>query len=479
MKKIFPVLACVVVIGMFAHVVYGQRVTIPEIGGKNTPKTAKAPATAPKPLVVDPEKKSETASDAESLKKIPEIEEGQQLFAKGDFLKAKDKFLEARKNNPQIQPGNLFMAHMFSASGNFHLKETRYWLEQAVFEAPDDPEAYLLLGNYAVSEGRLVEARLLTEKSSELMKNFPQDSSRSKPLQITFQSLCALIAISQENWDVAKEHLLKMQTLDPDSPKSYFELGNISFRQDKLDESLKYYEEAFQKGAKIQAPKLIIAQKLQASGKQEEASQYLNESLDTLERPDDIRLAAEFFLRWGDLDQAEKLTQKAVELEPKHVNNLILQGTIALFKKDYPAAEQLFQDVILIAPLNLLAKQGLACALAESSDQAKQERAIAYAGDIVQNSPPNSPQRANSIAVLLWTHFKAGHQHEIEVMARPLLENRTELNSLGLYYLAEILVSLKYDDIAKELLQTAIDRNDNFFKKAEAETLLQKLQPEK
>ncbi|MDR1958082.1 MAG: tetratricopeptide repeat protein [Planctomycetaceae bacterium] len=479
MKMCFKVLMFLLILVVPVEFLSAQTVKIPSIGSssKNPSPAANQKSAAPNSAPQTPPMPLKSPGDAKETNEVQserqEIEEAKALYAKGDIQGAKKKFDDARQKYPELQPAGLFIAQLVSGSGQ--LSEVRYWLEVAAYESPDDPEAFLQLGNFAGAENRLTEAALLAERAAELLeKNIPKDSKRYKPLQIGTESLYTLIAMSRRDWKAAKEHLTTLLPLAPDNPKHLTDLGYVCFHLQNPEDSLKYFEEAIQKGAKIPHPKLLVAQMQNLQGHREEAVQTLSESLPAMEKDAAaLRLAASFSLLWGNLGQAEKLIKQAVSVEPKHIENLTIQGTIALYKKDYTQAEKYFQDAVLTAPNDLMAKQGLALALAESSDKTKYDRAVAYAKDIVQNSPQ---QPANAVAVLAWICQKTGHLAEVEILTPSLLQNAAELNPLGLYFLAEILASQEKNKEAVELLKRATDHNDSFFKKNDAEALLKKLE---
>ena len=491
MKSILSVIASLMVTALISGVLMAQTVKIPRIGGNDTSQPPKketgTTATAEQkptlaPAATSSEEKTQNSvvpekntvgvkeNTVDAKEKIAEIDEGVRHFASGNIPEAKKLFEQAKQKHPELQPPSLFMAHLFTTTNQ--VEEVRYWLEQAAYESPEDPEAFLLLGNFAAAEQRFAEATLLVQKASELLKNIPEDSKRYKPILTGIISLEASVAVSRSDWEAAKKHLLRLRELAPESLEPLIQLGFVSFQQKNVDEALKYYDQALKSGAKIPPVALIVAQLFDKQGNRQEAFKRLNEAVKNIDNdPSALRLAANLALNWGELKQAEELVNKAVKLEPKHVDNLLIAGTIALYKKEFLQAEVYFQDAVLIAPDNLVAKQGLALALVEQSDATKNERALVYARDIVQGSL----QTPEAVAVLAWIYFKSDHQLEAEMLLNRLLEE-DDLSPLGYYILAEILVSQENNEQAIELLKKAVEQKENFIKREAAETLLKKLQ---
>ena len=87
----------------------------------------------------------------------------------------------ASKKNPDMPPATLFMVQW---CGDSNLPQgVRQYLEQTVSELPNDPEAYVLMGNSAMRERRLTEATMLYQKAADVMPKFTESAKRKDLIQ--------------------------------------------------------------------------------------------------------------------------------------------------------------------------------------------------------------------------------------------------------------------------------------------------------
>ena len=80
-------------------------------------------------------------------------------------------------------------------------------LERAAVESPNDPEAYTVMGEIAIQQRRLAEARLLYEKANSLLSGFSGSATRKAALQKIVLSGLARTDQLRENWTAAQKEL--------------------------------------------------------------------------------------------------------------------------------------------------------------------------------------------------------------------------------------------------------------------------------
>ena len=459
---------------------------IPRIGGTGTRSTQQTPqeaqatqasqatkAESSQPIV-PANVKGQTEPEEES-----DISRALELYQRNDFVAAKTMLEEICKKNPKLAPPGIYLVQFAIACQQE--ERIRYWLDQAVWNHPDDPEAFLLLAEFALNDGRLAEAKLLAEKSVSLLKNLSTNESRRKSIEASADLVQGKLFQMRGEWDKARSYFERIVDRstgvvanDPDNLDVLARLGFVAIHQDKYDEAVVYYQKAVDKGAKIPAPRLIVSQIADQLGKTEIADKYFNEVIKATDiDPESIRIAVQIQLRRGKISEAEKLLQQAIKTEPNNSDNLAIAGTIELFKKNYPAAEKRFQDAILINPDSYAAAQGLALALVEQEDSLKKDRALTYAKNNVQRSG-ESP---DAVATLAWVFFKSGKQIEAEYLLNVVIQTG-ELTPLTAYYFAEITAKSGQTDKAVLFAKIATGSNIHFTKKAEAEALLKRLESE-
>ena len=453
-----------------------QQTRIGNITAKETPFPQ-----AVRPDVASIQPKAETSSqatpqqepaksDTTDAKATPSgIQQAMTFYMDGDFDRAKEALADACRENPNLPPPGIILTQFAVNMKQEH--RVRYWLDVTAREYPDDPEAYLLLADFAINEGRLTEAKTLVEKSISLFGNIASNAERADVLEMLAESVQGRICQQWEDWDAARTHFEKLLAKNAENADMLARLGFISANQEKYDDAISYYQKAITAGAKLPTPKLMISQIADQQGKADIAEKYFNEAMRASDiDPESVRIAVQIQLRRGNIEQAETFLTRAVKVEPDNLENLLLAGTISMFKKDYKSAETQFQKAILITPNSYGAMHGLALALVELDGELNKERALTYA----KNNVKNSGESTDSVATLAWIFFKSGKLVEAEYFAN-YVSNSGDISPLNAYFLAEILAARGQPEKSLILLQVATASKNNFMKKAEAEALQKKL----
>ena len=413
-----------------------------------------------------------TTENATSEENTQQIREAMNAYHGGNIEQAKSLLEKLYRANSDFPPPGIFFAQF--AADSQQSNQLRYWLDQVTWEHPDDPEAYFLLADFALMESRLTETRLLVENGLAALEKLPENGERRRSITILAESVQGRFYQMREQWNIAREHFEKLIVMQPENSDILARLGYIAVQQEKYDDAIAFYEKANAKGAKLPAPKLIVSQIADQSGKTDVAKKYFDEVMTAADLdPESIRIAVQIQLRHGDIDEADKFLTKAAKAEPNNIDNLILAGAIALFKKDYSTAEKQFQDAVLINPNNYEAVHGLALTLAELDGPLKKDRALAYAKNNVQNSGESS----DSVATLAWVYFKSDKIIEAEYLVNVVLSTG-DVSPLNAYFLAEISAAAGQKDKALSLVKIANSSKNAFMKKEESLALQKKLESE-
>ena len=111
--------------------------------------------------------------------------------------------------------------------------------------------------------------------------------------------------------------------------------------------------------------------------------------------------------RWaldtGQLDVAKAQADAAAQLDPDSLDAMMLNGLVAMFQKDFPAAERYFQAAHIHWPHNFAATNNLALALVEQPDEAKKRQALEFATNNMEQS-----KNAEVAATFGWVLYKLG-----------------------------------------------------------------------
>ena len=105
------------------------------------------------------------------------------------------QFLEAaKKKDPNLPPVDLLLAKMYFLTDN--ATGGRVSLEKTAIDNPEDPEAYLILADQAMQQGRTIEADALYEKGLEMTTKFNGNAKRKRNFEIRARSWPRVGALS-------------------------------------------------------------------------------------------------------------------------------------------------------------------------------------------------------------------------------------------------------------------------------------------
>jgi cytochrome c-type biogenesis protein CcmH/NrfG len=125
-----------------------------------------------------------------------------------------------------------------------------------------------------------------------------------------------------------------------------------------------------------------------------------------------------------------------------------------------------------MSPANIEVINQLALLLIEQSDQAKQERALQFAGI----SSTLASQNADAQMTLAWVFYQLKRVGDAEASLRNALQ-LGNLSPDSRFLIAKILIDQKRDDQAKQVLQEALDSEYQgiFVNRQAAQALLETL----
>ena len=152
--------------------------------------------TASAPLFAEPIAAGDAAAAPAAPAQPKEVTDAIAAFKANDYAGALKFLREACKKNADLPPAEVLMAQLAMGVPG----ATRAYLEQAVVEAPNDPEAYLLMADQAMHERRIAEANLLYEKAQSLLASFDKSAKRKAILQPRFLNGLATVAQVRGDW---------------------------------------------------------------------------------------------------------------------------------------------------------------------------------------------------------------------------------------------------------------------------------------
>jgi tetratricopeptide (TPR) repeat protein len=158
--------------------------------------------------------------------------------------------------------------------------------------------------------------------------------------------------------------------LSPDDPRPYRSLGIIRLEFRQTEEAIDDFREALRLdegnswhlSADERQETLVDLAKIQEQdlSNHEEALATLEQAADT---PDALGLRAQCHYALGDLQAASDCAQRALQLDPDHVDSLLVKVRLAMNANEAAAAEALLNQVLKVQPKHKIAHHMMAQAL--------------------------------------------------------------------------------------------------------------------
>lgn len=417
-----------------------------------------------------------SAPDETPQQQPPEITDAINKFTSGDPAGAYQALQEAVKNHPELRPAELYMADMYARAQQ--REGIVHWLEQAAIKAPTDPEAYVRLGKAALQGRRTIEGLLLLRRARELAAAYEGDQKRKDRLQADIDDQLARVAIITQDWTAAQAHLDSLLKLDSNSGDALQMLGTVLFKLGKPDEALEKFRAAKMAEPDLPEPEAMLAGLYQAEGDQPNATKRMIAALKAAPSDFSTRLtAANWALSIGSYDQARVQIEAAMKLNPDSLQAKSAAGNIAIFQKDWPAAEKYFKDILASSPGDFVAINNLATALCEQDDREKQLLAVQYAQLNAKLHGSDQRLQVDAAATLGRALFRVGNYNDASTYFNIVLTARRPVNPDTRYHIADFFAETNRKDQAIELLQEALKSTEPFAQREEAEALLKKLNP--
>jgi Tfp pilus assembly protein PilF len=424
---------------------------------------------SPTALPTLPAASGSAAADSTPIEKIPQVTEAVARFQKLDFDGALKLLQEACQQHADLPPAEIVMAELFSQANQ--PAGVRIWLERAVFQVPEDPEGHVLLGDLALRDGRLAEAQLLYSRANQSLASFNRSQKRKAVLQMRSASGLAAVAEARQDWPTAEKYLREIRRQASKDAGVLQRLAVVVFQQRKADEAMEMLRLAAQIDKSMLAPEAIMARFHSQAADRENADRWMAAALKAAPKDRKVRLAAvQMALEKGALAEAKAQVAEALAIDATSPDARLLRGLVALFQKDYPAAETDFREALQASPSNFDVINNLALALCEQNDDAKKRQAQEYAETNVRQYP----RAATSYATYGWVLYKAGRLEEAEQALRVAASAGT-VNSETAFYVASVSVERKRTDEALQLLDAALRNSLPFLHRQEAEALRESL----
>lgn len=398
------------------------------------------------------------------------LQEAADKFNKSDIKGALDTLDQVAKQNQKLIPPRLILAQWFAQVGN--QPAVRVSLEKAVEESPDDPEAYVLLGEIALNQGELTAAELLFQKASTCDVSSVNEK-RQKTLSTRILRGQARLWQSRQQWVKMQQTLSTLLKQEGETPLICRQIALSFFYLDKEQAAYDWFARADQldtekDGLPADGRMAIL---FREKGETAKAAEWMKKALEV--NPNSLatmRLSLTNALNDSDMNAAKEAADRLYAADSKNLETLKLCGIAALYREDFAGAEKFFREALDAAPEDLDATNSLALALCEQSDPNKVKQALQYATANIQRQGNNR----DFLATYGWALYKSGDADgALKALQQSIADGR--MVSATAYFIAVIKNEQGDTATAKKLLQMALSNSSPFSKRAAAEALLAKL----
>jgi predicted Zn-dependent protease len=400
-----------------------------------------------------------------------DVDEAIKRFTNHDVLAAKQFLDSAKKKDPNLPPVDLLLAKMYFLSGN--TQAGRVSLEKTALENPDDPEAYLILADQAMQQGRTIDADALYDKGMSIASKFSGNAKRKRNFEIRARSGRAGVAQRRKNWDAAIADLKALLQADPDNAAAHYRMGQCEFMQKQFRDGYNEFVAAKKADKNLPEPFVAAALMYDQLKMNSETQQAFDKAMQASKTdPATLTAYAQWLIKTGAVDKADSILADARKANPGNLNLLILSGVAAHMQKKLKPAEDFFVEALGIAPANVDVINQLALLLIEQPGQPQRDRALQFA----TMSAQLNAQSPDAQITLAWVLYQLGRQADAEQALRSGLQ-LGNLSPDSSYLVAEILVEQNRSDTAKQILSAALENESQgiFIYRKDAQALLDKL----
>jgi predicted Zn-dependent protease len=373
-----------------------------------------------------------------------------------DANAAREKLAPAAEKFPLLPPADLLVAAMLYAGGNPAAGQE--FLEKAATAAPGNPLVYTSFARIALSQSRRTDARVLLEKATRVAGEGTWAEAQQQQFQHAVLDASADLALLEDDRVAARQALEPLLADERLSANAELRLAEVSFREEKLDESLQHLEKYVAKTPDALAPEILLAGLFQRVGKAEQVGEWVEKAYEKY--PDKIPVLTEYAgwkVAQEKFDEANLALAKIEQLAGNMPRAMLLKGKIAFAQQSYELAESRFAELHRLEPENAEISNLWAMALAESSSADK----LAMALETAQQNLQRQPQNAYAAVILGWVYFQQKNYEQANNWFSRAAQTPNLPPEAG-YYFARFLQHLGKKEDAIRLLDTALSSTNLF-----------------
>lgn len=405
---------------------------------------------------------------ADPKKAAPEEEKAAEFLRAGKLDDALNELRKAARANPQAPPARLRLAEMLLQAGQ--PQPARVQVETAAAEDPRNPGLFLANASMALRDGRLTDTVLSCQAALALSADPRWDADQRAKFAREARFGMAAAFEARRDWASAKEQMTAVLNGNPKDALARQKLAAATFWLGGPEQAFAELEAARRDDPAADLPELRMSQ-LWAAKDEGKAEEWLKKAVTAHPKdPKALRGYAGWLLDNGRADAAQLYVDAVAQLDPKGRDTLAVRGLAARYRKDFAAAESLFEGLVREYPNDAFAAWNLALVLAESADPDHRRRAV----DLAEAEARKNPRGAEGYSVLGWCYYKAGRPDDAE-KALSTAASGGQVRPDTAYFLARVLADRGKTEEAHRIVKDAVNARGPFPFRADAQALLDAL----
>jgi tetratricopeptide (TPR) repeat protein len=390
-----------------------------------------------------------------------------------DLPAFKMKYSAIKESTDSLPAVEVFLGKLFAAYNQ--PADALAVLEQYTNQSPEDPEAFVTMGNIALKSGRVIDAWLHLQHAQRLIGQNRLPEGRKAFVLPVLIELQASTAERRKFWDEAEKLFLQLARLKPELNYPTWRAGRIKVMAGQIEQGFDLMHSAHQKDPKLPPASLSVAQTLHDTSdwinNPELAAQveawYKRSVTENIENSEGWAS----YLKWLILsDRPVDVVDAFDSLPPESRQDrelLLMRGLAARYLGDLVTAEQIFSAAHQANPQDIEIADQLALVLIESSDEAKRGRAL----QLAERNLRQLPQAEVTVATAAWIQLKLG---AVDVADRLLsqLAARGNLSPQTAFYIADLMDRSGQTEESRQLLTIAVESPGIFPQRAQVKRRL-------
>lgn len=403
------------------------------------------------------------------IEKHPKIKEILETLKEGDREQTMAELNAYADSHDELPPGGVILAVAFNQPNQAAAQQAA--LDSAVQSNPNDPDAYLLLGQKAVSQRRMTEAGLLLAKAEGLVEKYQASADRKRSMLLRFHRDSALLDEQNKAWTEAATHWKTLLDVE-DSAGARYRYARALFYMGSKEDRKKALEEVTaankMDGKVVPLPYVAIATLYDEIDKPEQTKKWF----DAAEKahPDDANTHLRFaYWQWKQGDAAEALrhAEAALKSDEENIDALFLKGMVLRYNNETEKAQEVFVKCQMMRPAVSLIRNHLSLVRLDLGDATSTTMARNMAVETFQKNQRDP----FTLATLGYILFKSGDQKR-GLQYLQAITRTPNLNPDARFFLASALVDLGKSGDAKKQLEQLLSEKRLFAYRGQAERLL-------